>query len=105
MKPVQSCLSLLLLAGVMGYNPIAICFLARVRSRFYLQQVLGCAPCGNRNDCPVLGAETDLLATYNFTRHLQGYTCYSYFFPGGFIHNSGPHKASNFFYAALQYTF
>ena len=105
MKPVQSCLSLLLLAGVMGYNPIAIFFLARVRSRFYLQQVLGCAPCGNRNDCPVLGAETDLLATYNFTRHLQGYTCYSYFFPGGFIHNSGPHKASNFFYAALQYTF
>ena len=53
MKPVQSCLSLLLLAGVMGYNPIAIFFLARVRSPFYLQQVLGCAPCGNRNDCPV----------------------------------------------------
>jgi hypothetical protein len=52
-----------------------------------------------------VGAETDLLATYNFARHLQGYTGYSYFFPGGFIHNSGPHKASNFFYAALQYTF
>jgi len=50
-------------------------------------------------------AETDLLATYNFTRHLQGYTGYSYFFPGGFIHKSGPHKASNFYYAALQYTF
>jgi Alginate export len=52
-----------------------------------------------------VGAETDLLATYNFTRHLQGYTGYSYFFPGGFIHESGPHKASNFYYAALQYTF
>jgi len=52
-----------------------------------------------------VGAETDLLATYNFTRHLQGYTGYSYFFPGGFIHKSGPHKASNFYYAALQYTF
>jgi Alginate export len=52
-----------------------------------------------------VGAETDLLATYNFTRHLQGYTGYSYFFPGGFIHESGPHKASNFVYAALQYTF
>src|SRR5262249_27779946 len=50
-----------------------------------------------------VGAETDLLATYNFTRHLQGYTGYSYFFPGGFIHKSGPHKASNFYYAALQY--
>src|SRR5262249_26509498 len=36
-----------------------------------------------------VGAETDLLATYNFTRHLQGYTGYSYFFPGGFIHKSG----------------
>jgi hypothetical protein len=52
-----------------------------------------------------VGAETDLLATYNFTRHLQGYTGYSYFFPGGFIHKTGPHKASNFYYAALQYTF
>jgi hypothetical protein len=52
-----------------------------------------------------VGAETDLLATYNFTYHLQGYTGYSYFFPGGFIHKSGPHKASNFYYAALQYTF
>jgi Alginate export len=52
-----------------------------------------------------VGAETDLLATYNFTRHLQGYTGYSYFYPGEFIRRSGPHKASNFFYAALQYTF
>gem|GEM_PF-2769292 len=52
-----------------------------------------------------VGAETDLLANYNFPCHLQGYTGYSYFFPGTFIHKSGPHKASNFFYAALQYTF
>jgi alginate export protein len=52
-----------------------------------------------------VGAETDILATYNFTRHLQSYMGYSYFFPGGFIHNSGPHKASNFVYTALQYTF
>jgi hypothetical protein len=52
-----------------------------------------------------VGAETDLLANYNFTRHLLGYTGYSYFFPGGFIHKTGPHKASNFYYAALQYTF
>jgi hypothetical protein len=52
-----------------------------------------------------VGAETDLFANYNFTRHLQGYTGYSYFFPGGFIHKTGPHKASNFYYAQLQYTF
>ena len=38
-------------------------------------------------------------------RHLLGYTGYSYFFLGEFIHKSGRHKASNFFYAALQYTF
>jgi len=52
-----------------------------------------------------VGAETDLLANYQFTRHLLGYTGYSYFFPGGFIHKSGPHEASNYFYAALEYTF
>ena len=52
-----------------------------------------------------VGAETDLFANYNFTRHLLGYTGYSYFFPGGFIHKTGPHEASNYFYAALEYTF
>lgn len=52
-----------------------------------------------------VGAETDLLATYNFTRHLQGYAGYSFFSSGGFIEKTGRHKDSNFFYAALQYTF
>jgi len=52
-----------------------------------------------------VGAETDLLATYNFTRHLQGYAGYSFFSSGGFIKKTGPDKNSNFFYAALQYTF
>jgi Alginate export len=52
-----------------------------------------------------IGAETDLLANYQFTRHLLGYTGYSYFFPGGFIHKTGRHKSSNYFYAALEYTF
>jgi Alginate export len=60
---------------------------------------------GNGTTARYVGAETDLLATYNFTRHLQSYMGYSYFFPGGFVHESGPHKASNFYYAALQYTF
>jgi hypothetical protein len=52
-----------------------------------------------------VGAETDLLATYNFTRHLQGYMGYSFFASGGFIKKTGPDSNSNFFYAALQYTF
>src|SRR5262249_4949962 len=82
-----------------------IFFLARVRSGLYLQQVLAIIRAANGTTARYVGAETDLLATYNFTRHLQGYTGYSYFFPGGFIHKSGPHKASNFYYAALQYTF
>ena len=34
-------------------------------------------------------AETDLLATYNFTRHLQGYAGYSFFSTGGFIKKTG----------------
>src|SRR5581483_5332910 len=52
-----------------------------------------------------IGAETDLLATYNFTRHLQGYAGYSFFASGGFIDKTGPDRNSNFFYGALQYTF
>ena len=52
-----------------------------------------------------VGAETDLLATYNFTRHLQGYAGYSFFSSGGFIEKTGRDKNSNFFYAAVQYTF
>ena len=52
-----------------------------------------------------VGAETDVYATYNFTRHLLGYTGYSHFFAGEFIDQTGPHKDSDFFYLALQYTF
>ena len=52
-----------------------------------------------------VGAETDLLATYNLTRHLQGYTGYSFFSTGGFIKKTGRDSNSNFVYAARQYTF
>ena len=52
-----------------------------------------------------VGAEIDLLATYNFTRHLLGYAGHSFFSSGGFIEKTGRDKNSNFFYAALQYTF
>jgi len=52
-----------------------------------------------------VGAEIDLLATYDFTRHLQVYAGYSHFFPGEFIRNAGPSRAADFLYAAIQYTF
>src|SRR6267378_1364725 len=51
------------------------------------------------------GAETDVYATYNFTRHLLGYAGYSHFFTGEFLNKTGKHRDSDFYYAALQYTF
>src|SRR5438874_3076399 len=47
-----------------------------------------------------VGAETDVYATYNFTRHLLGYTGYSRFFTGDFINKTGKDKDSDFYYAA-----
>src|SRR6267143_3520378 len=52
-----------------------------------------------------VGAETDVYGIYNFTRHLLGYTGYSHFFTGEFLNKTGKHKDSDFYYAALQYTF
>jgi hypothetical protein len=52
-----------------------------------------------------VGAEIDLLATYNFTRHLLGYAGYSRFFAGEFIRRTGLSRDSDFLYGALQYTF
>jgi hypothetical protein len=60
---------------------------------------------GTASRARYVGAETDVLATYNFARHFQGYVGYSHFFTGEFINTTGPHKDSDFFYAALQYTF
>ena len=52
-----------------------------------------------------VGAETDVYATYNFTRHLLGYAGYSHFFTGEFIRKTGTGKDSDFHYLAVQYTF
>ncbi len=60
---------------------------------------------GTTTTARYVGAETDVLATYNFTRHLQGYTGYSRFFTGEFISKTGKDKDSDFYYVALQYTF
>ncbi len=60
---------------------------------------------GTTTTARYVGAETDLLATYSFSRHVLGYGGYSHFFTGDFIKKTGPDKDSNFFYAAIQYTF
>src|SRR2546425_6674667 len=60
---------------------------------------------GTSTTARYVGAETDVLATYNITRHLQGYVGYSHFFTGEFISKTGKDKDSDFFYAAIQYTF
>jgi hypothetical protein len=60
---------------------------------------------GNGTTARYVGAEVDLLATYNFTRHLQSYAGYSHFFTGEFIRKTGPSRDSDFLYCAVQYTF
>ncbi len=60
---------------------------------------------GNTTTARYVGAETDFLATYSFSRHILGYGGYSRFFTGDFIEKTGPDKDSNFFYTAIQYTF
>jgi hypothetical protein len=52
-----------------------------------------------------VGAETDLVATYQFDRHVGGYASYNHFFPGAFIRATGPARSSDYVYAALQFTF
>ena len=60
---------------------------------------------GTTTTARYVGAETDVYATYNFTRHLLGYAGYSRFFTGEFISKTGKDKDSDFFYLAVQYTF
>jgi hypothetical protein len=60
---------------------------------------------GTETTARYIGAEMDLFATCNVTRHLLGYGGYSHFFTGDFIRKTGPSKDSDFFYTAIQYTF
>ena len=60
---------------------------------------------GTTTTARYVGAETDVYATYNFTRHLLGYAGYSHFFAGEFIRKTGKDKDSDFYYLAVQYTF
>jgi len=60
---------------------------------------------GDTTTARYVGAETDLLATYSFCRHILAYGGYSHFFTGDFIEKTGPSRDSNFFYTAIQYTF
>jgi hypothetical protein len=52
-----------------------------------------------------IGAETDLVATYQFDRHTLGYASYNHFFPGSFVRLTGPSRGSDYVYGALQFTF
>ena len=83
----------------------AVLLLAGVGSRRGLQQEWWHPARGDGQPGRYVGAETDVLATYNFARHFQGYVGYNHFFTGEFINTTGPHKDSDFLYAALQYTF
>jgi hypothetical protein len=47
---------------------------------------------GNTTTARYVGAETDLLVNYSFTRHFLGYVGYSHFFPGDFIRETGKHS-------------
>ena len=60
---------------------------------------------GTATTARYVGAETDVLATYNFARHFQGYAGYSRFFTGEFIDKTGQDKDSDFYYVAIQHTF
>jgi hypothetical protein len=60
---------------------------------------------GTGTTASYVGAETDLLGTYQATRHLLVYAGYSHFFAGEFIKKTGPHGDSDFVYGAIQYTF
>ena len=60
---------------------------------------------GDGTTARYVGAETDLVATYHFDRHLLGYASYNHFFPGDFIHRTGPARHSDYVYGALQFTF
>jgi Alginate export len=60
---------------------------------------------GTTTTARYVGAETDVYAAYNLTRHLLGYAGYSHVFAGDFIRKSGKDTDSDFYYVALQYTF
>jgi hypothetical protein len=57
------------------------------------------------SDASEIGSELDLLLNWQIDRHAAAYFGYSHFFPGDFIHQTGPDGDIDFFYAALTYTF
>jgi hypothetical protein len=77
---------------------------ASIRDNFY-DNSGNVARLGSGTTARYIGAETDLLATYQFDRHVLGYASYNHFFPGDFIRATGPARGSDYVYAALQFTF
>ena len=64
-------------------------FFWRASDRDAIYNKPGRAAPGTGTTARYVGAEIDLLATYNFTRHLQGYAGYSHFCAGEFIRKTG----------------
>jgi hypothetical protein len=62
------------------------------------------AQLGTGTTARYVGAELDLLVSYNFTRHLLGYVGYNDFFTGEFIRKTGLSRDSDFPYGAFQHT-
>jgi hypothetical protein len=60
---------------------------------------------GDGTSARYVGAELDLFATYNISRHLLDYAGYSHFFAGDFIRSTGPSMGSDFVFLAVQSTF
>ena len=77
---------------------------ASVRDNFY-DNSGNVARLGSGTTARYIGTETDLLATYQFDRHVLGYASYNHFFPGDFIRATGPDRGSDYLYGALQFTF
>ena len=77
---------------------------ASVHDAFYNNSG-GVMRAGSGTTARYIGAEADLLATYQLDRHVSAYASYNHFFPGAFIRATGPARSSDYMYAALQFTF
>jgi len=73
----------------------AVLLLARLRRDAIYNKSGGVLRRGTGTSARYVGAEIDLLATYNVTRHILGYAGYSHFWTGEFIRKTGPAKDSD----------
>ena len=60
---------------------------------------------GNLGSSKEIAQELDLLARYNYNRHIQILFGYSHVFAGEFLEQSGAAEDIDFIYLQFQYTF